>query len=162
MGPVAIVVDSIMLAIREELLKTDKHNVKVRFYRGGTIEDVKDYIKPENRIISFLMSEPNQQRNKFDDPRYIWQTLTIKKKIVDALKSCKVIISQPTLRSHNEKAALTNHRLCNLLEELNIDIFKNRNIASKHLGGKGLHLNPHGTSKLALHFKGNYNLILVI
>ena len=28
-----------MLGIREELLKTDKNDVKVRFYRGGTIED---------------------------------------------------------------------------------------------------------------------------
>ena len=35
-----------MSGIREELLKTDKHNVKVRFYRGGTIEDMEDNIKP--------------------------------------------------------------------------------------------------------------------
>ena len=41
-GTVAIVGDSIMSGIREELLKTDKHNVKVRFFRGGTIEDMKD------------------------------------------------------------------------------------------------------------------------
>ena len=35
-----------MSGIREELLKTDKHNVKVRFFRGGTIEDMEDNIKP--------------------------------------------------------------------------------------------------------------------
>ena len=45
-GTVAIVVDSIMSGRKEELLKTDKHNVKVRFFRGGTIEDMKDNIKP--------------------------------------------------------------------------------------------------------------------
>ena len=45
-GTVAIVGDSIMSGIREELLKTDKHNVKVRFFRGGTIEDMEDNIKP--------------------------------------------------------------------------------------------------------------------
>ena len=63
------------------------------------------------------------------------------------------LFSQPTLRSDNRKAALTNHHICNLLEELNIDIVKNRNIGSKHLGGKGLHLNPHGTARLALNLK---------
>ena len=31
-------------------------------------------------------------------------------------------------------------------QHLNIDIVNNRNIGSKHLGGKGLHLNPHGNS----------------
>ena len=31
---VAIVGDSVMSGIREEFLKTDKHNVKVRFFRG--------------------------------------------------------------------------------------------------------------------------------
>ena len=79
--------------------------------------------------------------------------LQLKSAILDARKSCKVIISQPTLRSDNGKAALTNHHICNLLEELNIDIVKNRNIGSKHLGGKGLHLNPHGTARLALNLK---------
>ena len=38
-GAVAIVGDSTISGIREELLKTDKNNVKIRFFRGGTIED---------------------------------------------------------------------------------------------------------------------------
>ena len=48
---------------------------------------------------------------------------------------------------------MTNQQFCNLLEELNIDIVNNRNIGSKHLGGKGLHLSPHGTARLALNLK---------
>ena len=35
-----------MLGIREELLKTDCHNAKVKFFRNGTIEDTEDNIKP--------------------------------------------------------------------------------------------------------------------
>ena len=35
-----------MPGIREKLLKTDKHNVKVRFFRSGTIEEMEDDIKP--------------------------------------------------------------------------------------------------------------------
>ena len=48
--------------------------------------------------------------------------LQLKSRILDARKSCKVVISKLTLRFNNGKAALTNHRLCNLLEELNNDI----------------------------------------
>ena len=79
--------------------------------------------------------------------------LRLKSTILDVRKSYKVIISQPTLRSGNGKAALTDHHLFNLLGELNIDIFKNHNIGSKHLGGKGLHPNPHGAARLALNLK---------
>ena len=79
--------------------------------------------------------------------------MQLKSKILNACKSCKVIISQPTVRPDNGKAALTNHHLCDILEELIIDIMKNRNIDSKHLGGKGLHLNPHGTARLTPNLK---------
>ena len=48
--------------------------------------------------------------------------LQLKSAILDARKSCKVIISQPTLRSDNGKAVLTNNHLWNFLEELDIDI----------------------------------------
>ena len=48
--------------------------------------------------------------------------LQLKSTILDDHKSCEVIILQPTLRSDNGKATLTNHHLCNLLEELNIDV----------------------------------------
>ena len=52
-----------MSGIREELLKTDKHNIKVRFFRGGTIEDMEDSIKPVlNLIILSFMSEPTTPR----------------------------------------------------------------------------------------------------
>ena len=54
-----------MSGIREELFKTDKHNVKVSFFRGGTIEDMEDNITPilkrEPIILSF-MSEPTTQQ----------------------------------------------------------------------------------------------------
>ena len=79
--------------------------------------------------------------------------LRLKSTILDARKYWEVIISQLNLCSDNGKAALTNHHLSKLLEELNIGIVKNRNIDSKHLGGKGLHLNPHGTARLAFNLK---------
>ena len=44
-GAVAIVGDSTISGIREELLKTYKNNVKIRFFRGGIIEGIEDNIK---------------------------------------------------------------------------------------------------------------------
>ena len=144
-----------MSGIREELLKTDKHNVKVRFFKGGTIEDMEDNIKP------LLKREPDyiilrvgiNNATNLTTLDILDKLLQLKSKVLGARKSCKVIVSQLTLRSDNRKGAFTNHHLCNLLEDLNIAIFKNRNTDSKHLGGKGLHLNPHGTAGLALNLK---------
>ena len=44
-GAVTIVGDSTISGIREELLKTYKNNVKIRFFRGGIIEGIEDNIK---------------------------------------------------------------------------------------------------------------------
>ena len=144
-----------MSVIKEELLKTDKHDVKVSFFRGTTIEDMEDNVKPilerEPGCIILYVGTNNTMNLTV---RYILdKLLRLKSTILDARKSCKVIIPQPTLRSDIGIAALTYYHLCNLLEGLIIDIVKNRNIGSKLLRGKELHLNPHGTAKLALHLK---------
>ena len=59
-------------------------------------------------------------------------------------------ISTPTLRSDNGNATLTVNQLTNHLLQLNIDIVDNRNITSKHLSRKGLHLNESGSRSLAI------------
>ena len=56
LGTVTIVGDSIMSGVREELLKTDKHKVKVRFFRGETIKDIGDSIKLEKRTGLYFSS----------------------------------------------------------------------------------------------------------
>ena len=144
-----------MSGIREKLLKTDKHNVKVSFFRGGTIEDMEDNIKHilKREPICIILYIGTNNATNLTASDILDKLLWLKSTILDARKSCKVPILQPTWHSDNGKAALTNHQICNLLEELNIDVFKNRNIDSKPLGSKGLHLNPHGTARLALNLK---------
>ena len=54
-----------MSGIREEPLKTDKHNVKVSLFRGGTIENMEDNIKhilKKKRIVLSFISEPTMQQ----------------------------------------------------------------------------------------------------
>ena len=147
--------DSIMSGIREELLKTDKLNVKVRLFRGGTIEDMEDNIKAilKRELDYIILHVGINNATNLTSRDVLDKLLQLKSNILNARKSCKVIVSQPTLRSGNGKAALANHYLCNLLEQLNIDIVKNRKIGSKDLGCKGLHLSLHGTTRLALNLK---------
>ena len=78
--------------------------------------------------------------------------LNFKSLIQEKLSDWKVFISTPTLRSDNGKATLTVNQLTNHLLQLNIDIVDNRNIISKHLSRKGLHLNESGSRHLAIHF----------
>ena len=75
--------------------------------------------------------------------------ITLKSFITDKLPNCKVVISTPTLRTDDGKAALTVCQLTNHLLQLDIDIIDNRNINARNLGNKVLHLNPIGTSRLA-------------
>ena len=68
----------------------------------------------------------------------------------EKLPDCEIFISSPALSSDNGKAMLTVNQLSNHLLQLNIDIVDNRNIISKHLSRKGLHLNESGSRRLAI------------
>ena len=56
------------------------------------------------------------------------------------------------LRTDNRKATLTLSQLMNHLLNLNIGVIDNRNIRSRHLSRKGLHLNDSGSKLLAKNF----------
>ena len=74
--------------------------------------------------------------------------LKLKTLIKETLPETEVTFSTPTIRSDNGKAAQTVRNLCDHLLDLNMDILDNRNITSKHLGRKGLHLNKAGSTRL--------------
>ena len=78
--------------------------------------------------------------------------LNFKSLIQEKLPDCKVFILTPTLRPDNGKATFTVDQLTNHLLQLNIDIVDNRNIISKHLSRKGLHLNESGSRRSAIDF----------
>ena len=50
------------------------------------------------------------------------------------------------------KAALILHYLNEHFSEQNLVVVDNSNIKEKHIGKKGLHLNPKGKGRLALNF----------
>lgn len=61
----------------------------------------------------------------------------------------QVTLSQPTLHSDNGQATLTMHQLCELLDQLDIDIVNNRNMFA-NLKGNRLHLNTYRNAGLAV------------
>ena len=75
--------------------------------------------------------------------------MKLKTLIKETLPETEVTFSTPTIRSVNGKAALTVRNLCGHLLDLNMDILDKRNITSKYLGRKGLHLNKAGSTCLA-------------
>ena len=82
--------------------------------------------------------------------------LCLKQHIESVLPRCKVILSKPIVRTDSRKAAGTMHQLISLFNSLDLFIMDNSNIGEGHFGEKGLHLNTHGTIRLAM------NLISVI
>ena len=70
----------------------------------------------------------------------------------EKLRQCKVWLSTSTLTTDHGKAALTVSQLVNHPLNLNIDVIDNRNIKSRHLSRKGLHLNDSGSKLLARNF----------
>ena len=79
------------------------------------------------------------------------EILNLKMFIEQELPSCQVFLSAPVLRTDNRKANLTLKNLETLMKGLDNVIF-NENIDGYCLGGKGLHLNPKGSGRLAINY----------
>ena len=80
------------------------------------------------------------------------KVLALKRFVVSQNKECKVIISTLTMRLDSSKNANAVQKVAEILKEWNIPLVKNFNIVKKHLGNRGLHLNEHRTSRLAMNY----------
>ena len=78
--------------------------------------------------------------------------LLLKSYIEKELPECKVFLSNVIQRTDDTSFQTVINDLNNLLGSLNLEIIDNSNIKAQHLEKKGLHLNHHGTGRLALNF----------
>ena len=126
--------------IDENRLSGAKPNsVKVRIFRGATIDDMKDFLKP------YLKRSPTNiilhvgTNNSINDSSSVIlnKLLSLKKFIHTKLPESNVILFN--ILNFNKH-----------LNSLKIDTIDNGNISSEHLNGSGLHLNRHGKGKLAM------------
>ena len=155
-----IVGDSILNGIVEERLFGQGRLVKVKRVSGSTVADLSHHIipiiqkKPTNMIKHIETNDASSSTS-----RQIQDNLLKLKSLVnEKLPQCKVCLSTPTLRSDNGKVTFTVSQLVNHLLNLNIDVIDNRNIKSRHLSRKGLHLNDSGSKLLARNFSEKMKL----
>ena len=152
-GTCVIVGDSIITGIDENRLSKNRL-VKVHDFRGATLADINHHIIPilkkKAEVIILHVGTNDSVSRTFRE--ILDDLLQLKSAITKTLPNCQVIFSQPTFRVDNGKAALTLHRLNEHFSDLNLDVVNNSNIKVKHIGQKGLHLNPKGKGRLALNF----------
>ena len=141
--------DSMLHEIDENRLSGAKlRSVKVRIFRGATINDMKPYLKrsPTNIILHVGTN------NSINDSSSVIlnKLLSLKNFIHTELPESNVILSNIIDRSDNGIARLKISNFNKHLSSLKIDTIDNSNISSEHLNGSGLHLNRHGKGKLAM------------
>ena len=78
--------------------------------------------------------------------------LALKLFVKEKLKNCEVILSLPTKRNDNGKAASNVLLVNEKLLQLKIKTIHHSNITDSHLSKRGLHLNNQGTVRLAMNF----------
>ena len=118
-------------------------------FQGAAVDDKKHQVIPLIcKELNFLIIHTAQMMISFDVTKNIRQSSKLKSFISDNLPKCKVVISTPTLWTDDGKAALTVNQLTNHLRQLDRDIIDNRNINTRNLANKSLHLHPTGASCL--------------
>ena len=150
-GTVCILGDSILCNLDEKRLGRNSM-VKVRYHRGGTVEDMFYHVKPIlQRAPTYIILHVGTNNSPFQDSRTILNNILKLKHLIESeLPSCTVIVSTPVMRQDNQKANFTIRRLNSFIQNLKIRVLNNDNIDERHLGRKGLHLNERGIGRLAL------------
>ena len=117
---------------------------------GVTVNDLNYHVhpilrkKPKHIIVHIGTNDATRSTSR----EILEKLLKLKTLVKETLPETEVTFSTSTIGSDNGKAALTVRNLCDHLSDLNINILDNRNITSKHLGRKGLHLNKAGSTHL--------------
>ena len=143
--------------LKEELLLNKNHLVKVRCYRGTTVDYIFDYIKPilKRKPDYVVLHVGNNNAKDMTSRNILDKLFQLKTTVLDSDKKCKFILSQPVTGVEDGKAGFTILKLNDLLEEMDIPILKNRNITAYHLGSKGRYMNPHGIAIFAIKVKAS-------
>ena len=137
--------------IDAERLSHKRYEVKVECHGGATIESMYTLLgkvmayKPENVLLHIGTNDCI--RNTSDE--VIKGLKRLKDFIQKMLPFSKIHISLPTIRTDNSKASAIIRNLNTKLKRTNFLLLDNSNINEQHLGKRGLHLNGHGTKKMA-------------
>ena len=99
-GAVAIIGDSVVSGLKEELLSNKKRQVKVRCCRGATVEDMFDYVKPilKRKPDYVVLHVGTNNAKDMTSRKILDKLLQLKTAVLDSNENCKVALSQPVTR----------------------------------------------------------------
>ena len=142
--------DSMLNQIDEKRLSS-KYDVKVMCRGGCSIECMYTHLPSalqfKSKYIVLNVSTNDSVRKTSDE--ILRELSNLKRHIENALPSCEVIISLPTVRTDGKKANQILRNLIIKLKRSEHRLLDNSNMKAYHLGKKGLHLNYYGTRKIA-------------
>ena len=148
---VYILSDSMLNQIDEKRLSKSK-DIKVKCHGGCTTKCMYRHLPEVSKLkpkYIILHIGTNDCIEKTSD-EVLREIIKLKKYIENASPTSIVIISTPIMRADNSTANQIVQNLNVKLKRMNFKLMDNSNIKSFHLGKKGLHLNDHGTKKMAL------------
>lgn len=146
-----ILSDSMLNQIDDKRL-SKKCDVKVKCHGGCTIKCIYKHlpeiaISKPNYIIVHVSTNDSTTKTSDEILREINKLVDDINKI---LPNCEVIVSTPIGRLDNSTANTIIHNLNTKLKRSKHRLLDNSNIKPPHIGRKGLHLNEHGTKKMAM------------
>ena len=145
---ILIATDSMFNQIDEKRLSTN-YNVKVG---GATVKNMYWYLHPllakEPDYLILHVGTNNCTTNTADE--ILVELLKLKQHIEKTLPRCTVILSQPIIRNDIQRATKTMNEFISKFNQFDMLKLDNSNIVGEQLGRKGLHLNYHGTRRLAM------------
>ena len=125
--------------------------IKVRSFPGAVVNDLFDYLRPllKKKPSQVIIHVGTNDANKANAKEITDKLLRLRKFVLSELNECSVILSSPVNRVDSTKQGIVVRNVNVILKNIsNIEIIDNSNISVKHLGKKGLHLNPSGTTML--------------
>ena len=130
---------------------SQRYHTKVRCFKGSTIADLHDYLKPlikkkpakiilmvgTNDLVNLSAAEMTKSIKALCD----W--------ILSSIPDCNIIVSEIVRREDKKFLNGKISEFNRALKTMNLDILRQQNITSTHLSKKGLHLNFEGNRQLA-------------
>ena len=140
-----------MLSNIDETKLSHRYHTKVRAFKGSSIEDLHDYLKPllkkrPDKIILLIGTNDLQNKSVADILKGLKSLLDM---IHSSIPNCKVVVSEIITREDRKSLNGKLSEFNRALKTMNVDILRQQNITSQHLGRKGLHLNFEGNIQLA-------------
>ena len=127
---------------------------KGRIYPGASIEDMHYNLVPllRKKPATIILHTGTNNSTHNTSSEIIEKLVHLKEFILLQLPECKVIFSSLINRFDDAKAQLTTEVTNKRFKKLGHHVIDNSNINREHLGKKGHHKTPYGTSRLALNF----------